>query len=123
MRTTEPHFFSKFGPGGFGYGFPLASASASRICWRVAATGSLSGPDIPAQLRTVALAGGQVACPVVPLADRIDQLEAALSTMSPAPPKVDTAALDEKLGLLARARDGGALSESIYDKAKRDLEK
>ena len=90
---------------------------------RVAATGSLSGPDIPAQLRTVALAGGQVACPVVPLADRIDQLEAALSTMAPAPPKVDTAALDEKLGLLARARDGGALSESIYDKAKRDLEK
>ena len=90
---------------------------------RVAATGSLSGPDIPAQLRTVALAGGQVACPVVPLADRIDQLEAALSTMSPAPPTVDTAALDEKLGLLARARDGGALSESIYDKAKRDLEK
>ena len=90
---------------------------------RVAATGSLSGPDIPAQLRTVALAGGQVACPVVPFADRIDQLEAALSTMAPAPPKVDTAALDEKLGLLARARDGGALSESIYDKAKRDLEK
>ena len=90
---------------------------------RVAATGSLSGPDIPAQLRTVALAGGQVACPVVPLADRIDQLEAALSTMAPVPPKVDTAALDEKLGLLARARDGGALSESIYDKAKRDLEK
>ena len=55
---------------------------------RVAATGSLSGPDIPAQLRTVALAGGQVACPVVPLADRIDQLEAALSKMTPPPPTI-----------------------------------
>ena len=75
------------------------SPSPSTSLVGVAATGSLSGPDIPAQLRTVALAGGQVACPVVPLADRIDQLEAALSTMAAAPPKVDTAALDEKLGL------------------------
>ena len=76
---------------------------------RVAATGSLSGPDIPAQLRTVALAGGQVACPVVPLADRIDRFEAALDDGAPAPPKVDTAALDEKLGLL-RARATAARS-------------
>jgi len=57
---------------------------------RLALTGRLSGPDIPAQLRLVAVAQGQALVDSTPLAERISILESALAGMeaSPEPAKV-----------------------------------
>ena len=45
---------------------------------RIAATGSMAGPDIAAQLHVLSLASGASEAPVVPLGARMEALEAAL---------------------------------------------
>jgi len=48
---------------------------------RIAFTGTMAGPDVPAQLEVLSLAPGQVASEFVPLADRLATLEGALASM------------------------------------------
>lgn len=58
---------------------------------RIVTTGRMAGPDIPAQLKLLGLADAQVTAEVVPLADRMAALEAALAAL-PAVPEPAAAA-------------------------------
>ena len=48
---------------------------------RLAFTGTMAGPDVPAQLQLLSLAEGQATADVVPLAARLVALEAALAKL------------------------------------------